>query len=146
MLPRNFQYFSPTYLLNQLLMAAKKKIELEFILNAAPKLIYSMLTTPSGLSEWFADDVNIKDDTYTFLWDGMEERALAIQKSKDQSIRFVWEHEDDEAYYWEFLIKLDPLTQDVALIVTDHVEKGEEDSTRHLWETQIERLRRVVGG
>lgn len=127
-------------------MAAKKKIELEFILNASPKMLFGMISTPSGLSEWFADDVNVNDDWYTFMWDGGDEVARLLSMSKDKSVRFQWEDDDGGDYYFEFLIKLDPLTQDIALIVTDFVEKGEEDSTRILWETQIDQLRRVIGG
>jgi hypothetical protein len=49
----------------------KEKFELEFLLRTSVKVLENMLSTPSGLSEWFADDVNVKDDIYTFIWDNM---------------------------------------------------------------------------
>ena len=49
------------------------EFELEYLLKTSTKVLENMLSTPSGLSEWFADDVNIKDDIYTFVWDGSEE-------------------------------------------------------------------------
>ncbi len=109
-------------------------------------MLYGMLTTPSGLSEWFADDVNVKDDLFTFMWDGGDESAILLNKHKDQSVRFQWEDDEGEDYYFEFLLKLDPLTQELALIITDFAEKGEEASTKNLWETQVDKLRRVIGG
>ena len=52
----------------------KIKIEIEYIINTSPIILFSCMSTPSGLSEWFANDVNIKDDMYTFFW----ERTLYI--------------------------------------------------------------------
>ena len=49
-------------------MADKHKIELEYLLKTSPKVFENMVSTPSGLAEWFADDVNIKEDIYTFYW------------------------------------------------------------------------------
>ena len=51
-------------------MTQKVKFELEYLLKTSPKILENMLCTPSGLSEWFADDVNVKDDIFTFCWDG----------------------------------------------------------------------------
>ena len=45
----------------------KVKLELEYIINTSPTILFNCLSTPSGLSEWFADDVNIKNDRYTFF-------------------------------------------------------------------------------
>ena len=53
-----------------------EKLELEFGLKTSSKVLYQMLSTPSGLSRWFANDVNInRDGTYSFIWDGSEEVA-----------------------------------------------------------------------
>ena len=62
----------------------KEKYTLEFLINASNKIIYNCLTSPSGLSEWFADDVNIRNDIYTFKWDGSEEDARLLNKKKDE--------------------------------------------------------------
>ena len=41
-------------------MSDKIKFELEFPIQASSQLLYQYISTPSGLSEWFADNVNFK--------------------------------------------------------------------------------------
>ena len=67
----------------------KIKYELEYLVNTSPNILFTCITTPSGLSEWFADDVNIKDDRFTFFWDGDEEVAKLMQQKK-REILFVF--------------------------------------------------------
>lgn len=126
-------------------MSDKKKVEMEILLNASPKSLYNMISTPGGLSEWFADNVNVRDNMFTFIWDGSEEKAELLQKSKDRSVKFRWDYDEGEEYYFELRIKVDPITREVALIVTDFADEGDEESTASLWESQIEDLRRVLG-
>lgn len=126
-------------------MSSRKKYELEFIINSTTSVLYNMISTPSGLSEWFADNVNIKDDVYTFIWDDGEEEAELISKKKGESIRFRWINEDIEDEYFEFSIRVDPLTKEVALIVIDFAEPGEMDSAKQLWDSQIHELMHILG-
>ena len=53
----------------------KNKLVLEYIIYASQKLLFEFITTPSGLSEWFADNVNIQNNIYTFIWDGAKQEA-----------------------------------------------------------------------
>lgn len=124
----------------------KIKYELEYIVNTSPNILFTCITTPSGLSEWYADDVNIKDDRYTFFWDGDEEVALLMQQKKGDSIRFQWEDDEGEDYYFEMLINIDPLTKEVALIVTDFAEEDEMDGAKLLWDNTVAKLKQVIGG
>ncbi len=126
-------------------MSDRVKIELEYLLKTSPKILYNMISTPSGLSEWFADNVNVRDDVLTFFWDSSEEKARILSKNKGQSIRMQWDHDEGEDVYFEFYIKIDPLTRDVALIVTDFVDEGDEESAENLWESQVDDLRRILG-
>ena len=43
-------------------MSDKIKFELEFPIQASPQLLYQYISTPSGLSEWFADNVNSRGE------------------------------------------------------------------------------------
>jgi len=104
-----------------------------------------MISTPSGLSDWFADNVNVRDEIYTFFWDGSEEKAKVLNKVRDQSIRFQWDYDEGEDVYFEFRIKIDSITREVALIVTDFPDPGDEESNRNLWESQLDDLKRVLG-
>ncbi|CAG5084140.1 START-like domain-containing protein [Parvicella tangerina] len=123
----------------------KVKYELEFMVNTSTSILYKCMTTPSGLSEWFADNVNVKGDDYTFFWDGSEETAKMIKKKKGESVRFQWEDDEGEDYYFELLIRVDPMTKQVALIVTDFAEEDEIDDAKLLWENAISSLRQSIG-
>ena len=128
-------------------MSKKLKVEMEFPIHASPSMIYQYLTTPSGLSGWFADDVNSRGKNYTFVWDGMEEKAKVASKKENEKIKYKWLDEDDNetGTYIEFKISLDELTKDVSLIVTDFCDEDEEEETRLLWENQINDLKHIIG-
>ena len=124
-----------------------EKYELEFIVNASPKIIYNCISTPSGLSEWFSDDVNIKGDIFTFKWDGSEEQAKLLTKKRDEFVKFQWlEHAEEKLKtYFELRIKIDPMTNERAIIVTDFAEENEMDEAKALWGSQIGELKHVLG-
>ena len=126
-------------------MPDKQKFQMEFVVRASPKLLYNFLSTPSGLSEWFADDVNFRGDKYTFFWEGSEEEAELISKKANSHIRFKWiESEGDETYF-EFKIEIDDLTEDVSLIITDYSDEEEMDEAKLLWDSQIHSLLSHMG-
>jgi uncharacterized protein YndB with AHSA1/START domain len=128
-------------------MSEKVKYELEFEVKSSTSVLFNMISTASGLSEWFADDVNLKGDNFIFFWDGSEETAKLITKKKGESIKFQWEDDADEGLktYFEIAIKVDDLTNDVALMITDFAEEDEMDEAKLLWENQINDLKMVIG-
>lgn len=125
----------------------KEKFEMEFEIKSSTSVLFNMISTPSGLSEWFADDVNIKDDVFTFLWDGSSEEAKLLAKKKGEAIKFQWleDFEDGLKTYFEMLIKVDDLTNDVALVITDFAEPDERDEAELLWTNQIADLKMTIG-
>lgn len=126
-------------------MAENKKIELEFPINVSPKVLFYRLSTPSGLSEWFADDVNLKDSVFTFFWNGHEQQAELLQKRDNKSVRFRWTDYEDEDCYFEFRISQDDLTGDVSLMITDFAEADDIQGTTELWEKQVAELKHNLG-
>ncbi|MBK7128186.1 MAG: SRPBCC domain-containing protein [Crocinitomicaceae bacterium] len=128
-------------------MSEKVKFEMEFEVNSSTSVLFNMISTPSGLSEWFADDVNIKDDLFTFIWDGSVQQARIIGKKKGESVKFQWldDIEEGNKNYFEFTIKVDELTNDVALLVTDFADADEVDEAKRLWENQIQDLKTTIG-
>lgn len=125
-------------------MSDKLKYQLEYNLKCSTKVLYARLSTPSGLSEWFADDVNLRGEIYTFIWDGAEEKAELINKKDNKYVRFRWIEEDEETYF-EFKIDIHELTGDTALIITDFAEEDEQEDAIELWNSQIENLKRAIG-
>ncbi len=123
----------------------KIKYELEYTLNTSPSFLYARLSTPEGLSEWFADNVNLKRGLYNFIWEGAEQEASVVQKKINKFIRFHWEEDENQEHYFEFRIHTDELTGDVALLITDFAEEDEKDDAIDLWDTQISELKHAIG-
>ena len=123
----------------------KKKYELEYAINSSPNVLFNRLSTPGGLSEWFADDVNLHGSVYTFIWEKIEQQAQVIQSKENKYIRFRWIDEEDDHTYFEFRLTQDELTGDVSLLITDFAYEDEKDDAIELWDTQIAELKHVIG-
>jgi uncharacterized protein YndB with AHSA1/START domain len=131
---------------NTLIVQMKKKIILEYTLNSSPKVLYPRLSTPGGLAEWFADNVNIHGGQFSFFWEQTEQKAEIIQKKDNRYIRFRWVvSEKSDTNWFEFRINTDELTGDTALIITDFTDEEDKDSTIELWNSQIAKLKHVIG-
>ena len=120
------------------------KIEMEYIMRSSSRVLYNRLSTAAGLSEWFADDVTVQKNIYTFEWDGSKESAELISKKDLQYARFKW-LEADEGTYFEFKIQAFDVTKDISLVITDFVEEDEKESSIDLWESQINNLKHILG-
>lgn len=123
----------------------KERVQLEFQMRSSPNMLYELISTPSGFSEWYCNDVNVRDDQYTFLWDGEEEETTMIGRKVGEVIRFRRNDDEDPNAYFEFRVRIDAMTNEVALIVTDHAWPAEVEETRTLWNSQIGDLMRVLG-
>ena len=125
-------------------MAEKEKFELEFVIQSSPQLLFQYLSTPSGLSEWFADNVNSRGERFTFIWDGAEETALLLKRKTDEFVRFRWEYNEDDSYF-EMRIIVDEITKDVSLFIIDFAEEDELDEAKMLWDNQVSDLKQILG-
>lgn len=123
----------------------REKFQLEFILNVSPSMLYNYLISPSGLSEWFADNVNVKGSKYMFVWGTNEEVALLIKSKQDTYLKFKWEQDENTKYYFDFIIDMDEITGDVSLTITDYSDINEIEESKMWWENQIQRLRKIIG-
>lgn len=126
-------------------MTAKLKFEMEFPIHASPHMLYQYFGSPSGLSEWFADNVNSRGEIYTFIWNGSEEKAKVLQERPDEKIKFKWLNDGEDKTFFEFKIEVDEITKDVSLIVTDFAEEDEVEDVKMFWENQIDELKRTIG-
>ena len=125
-------------------MSDKVKFELEFVIQASPQLLYQYISTPSGLSEWYADNVNSRGEIFTFIWDGSEERAKLLKRKSEEFVKLAWEENEDGSFF-EMRVIVDEITKDVSLFITDFAEEDELDEAKMLWENQVSDLKQVLG-
>ncbi|MFI0490981.1 START-like domain-containing protein [Flavobacterium sp.] len=128
-------------------MDSKIRYEIEFPINSSPQLLYQYISTPSGLSEWFADNVNSRGEFFTFIWNDSEEKARLCSKKSGEKVRFKWvdDNNKDTEYFFELNILVDEITKDVSLMVIDFAVKDEVKEATLLWENQISDLKHVIG-
>jgi len=125
-------------------MSDKIKFEIEFVVQASPQLLYQYISTPFGLSEWYADDVNSRSEMFTFIWDGAKENAKMLKRKSNEFVKFAWEENDDDSYF-EMRIIVDEITKDVSLFITDFAEEDEVNEAKMLWENQVSDLKHILG-
>jgi uncharacterized protein YndB with AHSA1/START domain len=123
----------------------KSVLTLEFFINASPAILFPRLSTAGGLVEWFADDIRVRENIFTFIWNGVEHPAQIIDQKKNNYIRYKWLEDTDEESYFEFKIMEDDLTGDVALVITDFAEEDEKSDVTILWEKQVDNLKKALG-
>lgn len=126
-------------------MAEKKQIQLEYTVNCSPKVLFNRLSTASGLTEWFADDVRVKGNLFTFIWGDTSQSAEKKLHRENKMVRFEWVGDDADDMYFEFVINQDDLTNDVSLTIIDFAEDDEVNETSNLWDSQISKLKHLLG-
>ena len=128
-------------------MSKRVSYSLEIDFQSSPQLLFQYLSTPSGLSEWFADDVNSRGEIFTFFWDDGEETAKLLSKKNNEKVKFQWinDEEASESEFFEFIIEVDEITKDVSLIITDFSAEDELDESKMLWENSVASLKQVLG-
>lgn len=126
-------------------MGIKIEYNLEYELNTSLKVLFPRLSTPSGLSEWFADNVNIKGEIFTFCWGGTESKALKMSQKDMKFVKYQWIDDAGTNYFFEFKLETQDLTKDVALIITDYAFEDEVEEAKELWDSQILNLKRLLG-
>lgn len=125
-------------------MSEKKKFNIEYEIKSSPRILYTFLNEPNGLSQWFADDVNVRDQVYTFTWDDEKQKAKLLLIKENKLVRFRWV-DDEPQYFFEMEIIQDELTNDVALSITDFATEDTLGERKLIWDNQIEYLISVLG-
>lgn len=123
----------------------KVKYQMEFPIQSSPSLLFQYISTPSGMGEWYADNVNSRGELFTFMWSGSEEQAKLLSSRIDERVKFRWLEDENNPYFFELRIQVDGVTNDVSLIVTDFAEEDEVEGNKLLWESMIDNLKQTLG-
>jgi len=113
-------------------------------------MLYSYFTTPTGLAQWFADEVLLDGGKiFNFKWDNQPHYARITAQRLNRYVKFEFlddnQAETQDPNYIEFKLDQNELTQSSFLKVTDYSDANEED-IEELWENLITSLRETVGG
>jgi hypothetical protein len=124
---------------------SREKFTKEYMFKASPEFLYNYISTASGLSVWFADDVNIDDKKYIFVWEGSEEEAELIGKRQNKYTKFRWANSSNDEFF-QFEIQQDELTNDVSLLITDFEDADNVESAIKIYDLSINKLKLTIGG
>ncbi len=126
-------------------MAKKEEYTVEFPIKCSTSVLYNLISSSDGLSEWFADKVDAVDNVFHFSWDGgTPDSAEVLDSAENEFIRYQWEWMDDHEYF-EFRIESSPITKENILHITDFAEAGEIEDQTTLWESQVKELKQRMG-
>jgi len=125
-------------------MSNLEKYTLEYSLTTSARLLYTLISTPEGLSRWFAEAVQQDDDLFTFSWEGTNQAARMIHKQENETVVFQWMDDQHENIFFEMRIISEDVSPDVTLIITDYSEPSDIDLSKLLWNSNIGQLKRLI--
>jgi START-like superfamily domain len=129
----------------------KKLFTADFEVHASVKMLYPYIQTAGGLSEWFAENVNISPEkVFTFVWDNETHLAKMSSFRLNHFCRFEFSPETEEdkndPSWFELRLETNELTQTTFIKVTDYSDFEDQEELQDLWEGLMSNLRKVVGG
>ncbi len=128
---------------------AKEEFVGEYEMRASKKMLYPFISSASGLSQWFADDVNInnEDKIFTIIWDGEENKAKMVSSRINHHVKmeFISDPPTKDPNTVEFVLDVNELTNTVFIRVTDYSDMDIEEA-QELWDSLIHDLKEIVGG
>ena len=132
----------------------KNKFVAEFEVNASAKILFPYLSTASGLSQWFAEDVNVNEDkVYSFHWDREDHEARKVSQRLNKYVKFEFlpesEEDEEDPAYIELALDVDEITRTVFIRITDYSDFSDLDDPEeqyNLWKNVVHRLKELTGG
>lgn len=129
----------------------KTKFTHEYEINASKKMLYPYFTTPSGLAQWFADDVDIDEDNiFNFKWEGEDHKAKMVSHRTNSFAKFTFlkadKTEDEDPDWVEFKIELNEMTQTTFIRIQEYSDFDDKEEQAEVWEGLFHTLKETVGG
>jgi len=125
-------------------MSKKNLFTVEVPVRCSPSILFEFLSTPSGLQEWFADEVDQREETFYFSWDGSTDEAELLESEENVFVKFRWDYYSDDEYF-ELRITQSDVTNETILQVSDFADKAEIKDQQQLWNRQINDLKHRIG-
>ncbi len=119
---------------------------MEFLVETTPKLLFTLISTPEGLSRWFAPTIQTDDKTFVFQWSGNEQKVQLVQFKDNEYVIFQWLEDYHKGLNLEMRIETEPNTNGVTLVINDFAELGDVDFSKRLWETLVRKLQKIFNG
>lgn len=125
----------------------KEKYKLEYIFEKASRnTLWGRIAFPSGMAEWFADDVKeVGNNVYAFRWNKYIQEAEIVGLSPNSYIRYRWLEDEDNDSYFELRLNKVELTGATSLEIIDFAEPSEKEEAIALWDSEVAVLRRILG-
>ncbi len=124
-------------------MSGLKKFTMEYGFKTTPRLLYTAISTPEGLSRWFADMVDTVEDVFLFKWEGSEQKARLVKYKENEYVQFMWLDSGHDDHIIEMRIYNEPVSSELALTITDYAEDADLDFNQRLWDAQVKKLQRL---
>lgn len=131
---------------------AKFKYVAEFEINASVKMLFPYLSTPAGLSEWFAEKVRVvnpEERIYDIVWDGTSHLAKLTALQLNKHVKFVFlpetEADNDDPSFLEFKLSYNEMTETSFLKIIDYSPIDNEADLKELWISLIHSLCELIG-
>ena len=126
---------------------SKTLFKAEFDINASNKMLYSYISTASGLAQWFADDVILDEDkNFNFIWEGEDHKAKMVSHRMNHFVKFEFLKEEEDVGYFEIRLEKSELTEAVYISITDYSDMDDEEESHDLWQGLVDTLKETVGG
>lgn len=121
----------------------------EYELRASPKVLFPYVSSASGLSQWFASQVNVlSENKFDFFWDNESHLARQVSLRQNKGVRFEFLNTDGEGTdnnYVDFRVDVSELTQSTFLRITDYSTNADTDELKSMWNGLMDKLREIVG-
>jgi len=123
----------------------------DYQLNASKKIVYTYLSTASGLQEWFADEVRINEDKdFIFNFDQDDHYAKLTVLKANLHVRLDFfdpkRNHDQVDSFIEFKLDETELTQSLFLKVIDQSNFYNIEELEVIWDGLISKLKEIIGG